>query len=286
MTAPAPGPASGPIVARSAADLRAAVSAWRRDGARIGFVPTMGALHDGHLMLADAARRAGADRILFSIFVNPTQFGPNEDFSRYPRREVEDLAKLASIGADLAYLPGVNEIYPDGFAFSIVPSGPIVADLEAAVRPGHFAGVATVVAKLLIQAAPDLAAFGEKDFQQLQVVRRLVRDLDLTCEILPVPTVRDQDGLALSSRNAYLAPAQLAVARRLNRILAEIAADPSLLPAGPDRLRDAGFDGVDYLVLRDAETLADPAPGRPRRLIAAVRLGGTRLLDNLPVAAS
>ena len=286
MTAPAPGPASGPIVARSAADLRAAVSAWRRDGARIGFVPTMGALHDGHLMLADAARRAGADRILFSIFVNPTQFGPNEDFSRYPRREVEDLAKLASIGADLAYLPGVSEIYPDGFAFSIVPSGPIVADLEAAVRPGHFAGVATVVAKLLIQAAPDLAAFGEKDFQQLQVVRRLVRDLDLTCEILPVPTVRDQDGLALSSRNAYLAPAQLAVARRLNRILAEIAADPSLLPAGPDRLRDAGFDGVDYLVLRDAETLADPAPGRPRRLIAAVRLGGTRLLDNLPVAAS
>ena len=286
MTAPAPGPASGPIVARSAADLRAAVSAWRRDGARIGFVPTMGALHDGHLMLADAARRAGADRILFSIFVNPTQFGPNEDFSRYPRREVEDLAKLASIGADLAYLPGVSEIYPDGFAFSIVPSGPIVADLEAAVRPGHFAGVATVVAKLLIQAAPDLAAFGEKDFQQLQVVRRLVRDHDLTCEILPVPTVRDQDGLALSSRNAYLAPAQLAVARRLNRILAEIAADPSLLPAGPDRLRDAGFDGVDYLVLRDAETLADPAPGRPRRLIAAVRLGGTRLLDNLPVAAS
>ncbi|MGL4968032.1 MAG: pantoate--beta-alanine ligase [Inquilinus sp.] len=272
-----------PVVARTAAELRMAVAGWRRAGDRIGLVPTMGALHQGHLELAAALRRAGANRVLFSIFVNPTQFGPKEDFSRYPRREAEDLAKLASIGADLAYLPTVDEIYPEGFAFSIVPGGPIVADLEAAVRPGHFAGVATVVAKLLIQAAPDLAAFGEKDFQQLLVVRRLVRDLDLPCEILPVPTVRDRDGLALSSRNAYLGEAQLAVARRLNRIMAEIAADPSLLAAGPDRLRDAGFDAVDYLVLRDAETLAEPAPGRPRRLIAAVRLGATRLLDNLPV---
>jgi pantoate--beta-alanine ligase len=274
---------AAPLVARSVAELRAAVSGWRRAGDRIGLVPTMGALHEGHLTLAAALRKAGADRVMFSIFVNPTQFGPNEDFSRYPRREAEDLAKLAAIGADLAYLPTVGEIYPEGFAFSIVPSGPIVADLEAAVRPGHFAGVATVVAKLLIQAAPDLAAFGEKDYQQLLVVRRLVRDLDLPTEILPVPTVRDRDGLALSSRNAYLGTPQLAVARRLNRILAEIAADPSLLPAGPDRLRDAGFDAVDYLVLRDAETLAEPAPGRPRRLIAAVRLGATRLLDNLPV---
>jgi len=259
------------------------VAGWRRAGDRIGLVPTMGALHQGHLELAAALRKAGAGRVLFSIFVNPTQFGPKEDFSRYPRREAEDLAKLASIGADLAYLPAVDEIYPEGFAISIVPSGPIVADLEAAVRPGHFAGVATVVAKLLIQAAPDLAAFGEKDFQQLLVVRRLVRDLDLPCEILPVPTVRDRDGLALSSRNAYLGEPQLAVARRLNRIMAEIAADPALLAAGLDRLRDAGFDAVDYLVLRDAETLAEPAPGRPRRLIAAVRLGATRLLDNLPV---
>jgi pantoate--beta-alanine ligase len=244
----------------------------------------MGALHQGHLMLAEAARRAGADRIVFSIFVNPTQFAPTEDFSRYPRREAEDLARLATIGADLAYLPSVEEIYPAGFAFSIVPSGPIVADLEAIVRPGHFAGVATVVAKLLIQAAPDIAAFGEKDYQQLLVVRRLVRDLDLPVTILPVPTVRDQDGLALSSRNAYLGEAQLAVARRLNRILAQIAADPAELPAGPDRLRDAGFDSVDYLVLRDAETLGEPVPGQKQRLIAAVRLGHTRLLDNLPVA--
>lgn len=279
MTADAP----GPVIARTAADLRAAVAGWRRAGDRIGLVPTMGALHEGHLALAASLRKAGAARVVFSIFVNPAQFGPKEDFSRYPRREAEDLAKLASIGADLAYLPTVGEIYPDGFAFSIVPAGPIVADLEAAVRPGHFAGVATVVAKLLIQAAPDLAAFGEKDYQQLLVVRRLVRDLDLPCEILPVPTVRDRDGLALSSRNAYLGTPQLAVARRLNRILAEIAADPSRLAAGPDRLRDAGFDAVDYLVLRDAETLAEPAPGRPRRVIAAVRLGATRLLDNLPV---
>jgi len=272
-----------PVIARTAAELRATVAGWRRAGDRIGLVPTMGALHQGHLELAAALRKAGAGRVLFSIFVNPAQFGPKEDFSRYPRREAEDLAKLASTGADLAYLPTVGEIYPEGFAFSIVPSGPIVADLEAAVRPGHFAGVATVVAKLLIQAAPDLAAFGEKDFQQLMLVRRLVRDLALPCEILGVPTVRDRDGLALSSRNAYLGEAQLAVARRLNRIMAEIAADPALLAAGPDRLRDAGFDAVDYLVLRDAETLAEPTPGRPRRLIAAVRLGATRLLDNLPV---
>lgn len=278
MTDPA-----NPVIARTAAELRTAVAGWRRAGDRIGLVPTMGALHQGHLELAAALRKAGANRVLFSIFVNPAQFGPKEDFSRYPRREAEDLAKLAATGADLAYLPTVDEIYPEGFAFSIVPGGPIVADLEAAVRPGHFAGVATVVAKLLIQAAPDVAAFGEKDFQQLLLVRRLVRDLDLPCEILPVPTVRDRDGLALSSRNAYLGEAQLAVARRLNRIMAEIAADPSLLPAGPDRLRDAGFDAVDYLVLRDAETLAEPTPGRPRRLIAAVRLGATRLLDNLPV---
>ncbi|MGO1075663.1 pantoate--beta-alanine ligase [Inquilinus sp. CA228] len=278
MTDPA-----NPVIARTAAELRTAVAGWRRAGDRIGLVPTMGALHQGHLELAAALRKAGANRVLFSIFVNPAQFGPKEDFSRYPRREAEDLAKLESTGADLAYLPTVAEIYPEGFAFSIVPSGPIVADLEAAVRPGHFAGVATVVAKLLIQAAPDLAAFGEKDFQQLLLVRRLVRDLDLPCEILGVPTVRDRDGLALSSRNAYLGEAQLAVARRLNRIMAEIAADPALLAAGPDRLRDAGFDAVDYLVLRDAETLAEPAPGRPRRLIAAVRLGATRLLDNLPV---
>jgi pantoate--beta-alanine ligase len=276
--------AVAPLIARSVAELRAAVSGWRGAGDRIGLVPTMGALHEGHLALATALRQAGANRVLFSIFVNPAQFGPTEDFGRYPRREAEDLARLASIGADLAYLPGVGEIYPEGFAFSVVPGGPIVADLEAAVRPGHFAGVATVVAKLLIQAAPDLAAFGEKDYQQLLVVRRLVRDLDLPVEILPVPTVRDQDGLALSSRNAYLSPAQLAVARRLNRILAEIAADPSRLAAGPDRLRDAGFDAVDYLALRDAETLAEPAPGRPRRLITAVRLGATRLLDNMPVA--
>ena len=272
-----------PLVARTAAELRAIVAGWRRDGARIGLVPTMGALHQGHLTLAEAARRAGADRILFSIFVNPAQFGPKEDFSRYPRREAEDLVKLAGSGADLAYLPSVEEIYPPGFAFSIVPSGPIVADLEAAIRPGHFAGVATVVAKLLIQAAADIAAFGEKDYQQLLLVRRLVRDLDLPCAILAVPTVRDGDGLALSSRNAYLTEPQLAVARRLNRILAEIAAEPGRLAAGPDRLRDAGFDAVDYLVLRDAETLADPVPGQPRRLIAAVRLGATRLLDNLPV---
>lgn len=268
---------------RRVADLRKVVAAWRADGKAIGLVPTMGALHAGHLALVDATRRAGADRVVVSIFVNPTQFGPKEDFGKYPRQEARDLERLEEVGADLAYLPTVGEIYPDGFATTVAPSGTIVADLEATFRPGHFAGVATVVAKLLIQVAPDIAAFGEKDYQQLLVIRRMARDLDIPCRILPVPTVRDDHGLALSSRNAYLTPEQLAVARRLNEVLSEIARGSMPVGEGSAQLLQAGFDAVDYLSLRDAETLDAPVEGRSRRVLAVARLGSVRLLDNMAV---
>lgn len=268
---------------RSVADMRKVVAAWRADGKAVGLVPTMGALHAGHLALVEATRRAGADRVVVSIFVNPTQFGPKDDFSKYPRQEALDLERLGEVGADLAYLPTVGEIYPDGFATTVVPSGTIVADLEATFRPGHFAGVATVVAKLLIQVAPDIAAFGEKDYQQLLVIRRMARDLDIPCRILPVPTVRDDHGLALSSRNAYLTPQQLAVARRLNKVLNEIARGSMRVDEGSAELVQAGFDAVDYLTLRDAETLDVPVEGRSRRVLAVARLGSVRLLDNMAV---
>lgn len=266
---------------RSVADLRQVVAGWRAAGKAVSLVPTMGALHAGHLSLVEATRRAGADRVVVSIFVNPAQFGPNEDLGKYPRQEALDLVRLGEVGADLAYLPTVGEIYPDGFATTVVPSGTIVADLEATFRPGHFAGVATVVAKLLIQVGPDIAAFGEKDYQQLLVIRRMARDLDIPCRILPVPTVRDDHGLALSSRNAYLTPDQLAIARRLNKLLSDIARGSMRVEEGSARLLRAGFDAVDYLVLRDAETLDVPVEGRPRRVLAVARLGSVRLLDNM-----
>jgi pantoate--beta-alanine ligase len=268
-------------ISRSVAGVRKVVAGWRAVGKAVGLVPTMGALHAGHLSLVEAARRAGADRVVVSIFVNPTQFGPNEDLSKYPRQEALDLERLGEVGADLAYLPTVGEIYPDGFATMVVPSGTIVADLEATFRPGHFAGVATVVAKLLTQVAPDIAAFGEKDYQQLLVIRRMARDLDIPCRILPVPTVRDDHGLALSSRNAYLTPDQLAVARRLNKVLSEIARGSMPVDEGSATLLRDGFDAVDYLALRDAETLDVPVEGRSRRVLVVARLGSVRLLDNM-----
>jgi pantoate--beta-alanine ligase len=184
----------------------------RRAGERIGLVPTMGALHDGHLALV-AALGAKVDRVAVTIFVNPTQFAPGEDFARYPRKEAEDIARLTAAGVDLVYMPEAAEIYPAGFATEIAVKGSLTESLEAVIRPGHFTGVATVVAKLLLQATPDAAAFGEKDYQQLQVVRRLARDLDLQVEIIAVPTVRDSHGLALSSRNAYLSETELETAR-------------------------------------------------------------------------
>ena len=262
----------------------------RRAGERVGLVPTMGALHDGHLELVRALS-AKVDRIAVSIFVNPTQFGPNEDFSRYPRSEAEDLAKLASLGVDLAYMPSPEDMYPEGFASTVKVGGTLTQVLDAVARPGHFDGVATVVAKLLQQAVPDVAAFGEKDYQQLQIVKRMARDLDLPVEILPVPTVRDEHGLALSSRNQYLSAGELAVARQLNRVLAKTAdrlrgvatADVATAEAQAELLA-IGFTSVDYVALADPETLAPMARlDRPGRLLVAARLGKTRLIDNIAV---
>ena len=282
---------SGQIaVSRTVPDLRAQVKAWRAQGLTIGLVPTMGALHEGHLSLVRLALKS-TDRTVVSIFVNPTQFGPNEDFAEYPRQFERDLALLEAIGAHLVWAPSTEEMYPQRFATDI-SVGAISEPMEGVIRPGHFEGVATVVAKLLLQCLPDAAVFGQKDYQQLCVIRRLVDDLDIPASIIGAPTVRDQEGLALSSRNAYLDDERLAIARRLNKTLfatAEaIAADrtpvATALGAGLDALHDAGFDAVDYFDLRHAETLAPLEElHRPARLLAAVRLGSVRLIDNIAV---
>lgn len=278
------------IPIRTLAELRRSTADWRLNGQRIGLVPTMGALHEGHLSLIRLAR-SRADRVVASLFVNPSQFAPHEDFAAYPRDEARDAVLLAEAGCDLLYAPPVEAIYPSGFATTVSVSG-LTASLEGETRPGHFEGVATVVAKLLIQATPDLAVFGEKDFQQLQVIRRLARDLDLPVEIIGAPIIRDADGLALSSRNAYLTEAELAVARRLNRILASAArslrqGEPAApVTAQAERaLIETGFSQVDYVALADAETLAplDRVAAAPARLLAAARIGRTRLIDNLAV---
>ena len=251
----------------------------------------MGALHAGHLALV-AAAKTQCRRVIASIFVNPKQFGPREDFSSYPRPEADDLAKLAEAGADLAYVPAVEEVYPAGFATTISVGGPSQG-LCGAHRPGHFDGVATVVAKLLTQAAPDAAFFGEKDYQQLMVVRRMARDLDLPVEIVGVPTIREADGLALSSRNVYLSPEERRIAPNLNRVMrataAEIArgADPAPLLQRDAELTRLGFR-VEYLELRNAANLEplSALPAGAARLLAAVHLGRTRLIDNIPVTTS
>jgi len=282
---------SGEIaIARSVAELRRHVSAWRAQGERVGLVPTMGALHAGHLALV-AAAQTQCRRVVASIFVNPRQFGPREDFSTYPRPEADDLAKLAEAEADLAYIPAVAEMYPDGFTTTISLGGP-AEPLEGAHRPGHFDGVATVVAKLLTQAAPDAAFFGEKDYQQLLVVRRMARDLNLPVEIVGVPTVREADGLALSSRNVYLSPDERRVAPQLCRAMREAASaigqgtpPGSAIARAILALGEAGFQ-VEYLELRDVDTLAPLTTlSRPARLLAAAHLGRTRLIDNIPVVA-
>jgi pantoate--beta-alanine ligase len=279
-------------VARSVAELRARVAAWRAAGDSVGLVPTMGALHRGHLALVEAAR-ARCRRIVVSIFVNPKQFGPREDFASYPRPEEDDLAKLAGANADLAFIPSVDAMYPAGFATTIAVGGPS-RGLCGAQRPGHFDGVATVVAKLLIQAAAEAAFFGEKDFQQLMVVRRMARDLDLPVEIVGVPTVREPDGLALSSRNVYLSPEERRVAPNLYRVMREAAGDIAggtsperTLRRASDELSQIGFR-VEYLELCDATTLTPltGTPVAPARLLAAVHLGRTRLIDNIAVATT
>jgi pantoate--beta-alanine ligase len=279
-----------PAAVRTLPELRASVAAWRREGLRVGLVPTMGALHDGHLALMRHAL-ARADHVVASIFVNPTQFGPGEDLDRYPRDEPGDLARLAEVGVRLAWLPPVEAMYPPGDRTRVTVEE-LGEGLEAVARPHFFRGVATVVTKLLNQVRPDLAVFGEKDYQQLLVVRRLARDLAIPTEIVAHPTVREPDGLAASSRNRYLAPAERDVAPLLHQVLTEAArtladgrAAAEALAAGTRRLLAAGFTRVDYLELRDAEDLAplDHVGERPARLLAATLLGGTRLIDNVPV---
>lgn len=276
---------------RDLAGLRDAVAAFRAEGAIIALVPTMGALHAGHMALIEAARRPGT-KVIASIFVNPKQFGPNEDLARYPRREAADARLLADHGCDLLWAPPVEVMYPEGFATNVSVTG--VSDgLDGAARPGHFDGVATVVTKLFNQTRADIAYFGEKDFQQLAVIRRFVADLDMAIEIVGVPTQRDDDGLALSSRNIYLDEEQRAKAIALPRALGVAARsiargdDPEgALAEARGALVAAGFE-VDYVALADAETLAEsPAADRPRRLLAAARMGTTRLIDNVAVEAT
>ena len=278
-----------PETVRSVAELRARVAAWRQAGERVALVPTMGALHEGHLALVRAGRER-AERVVVSIFVNPKQFAPNEDFEAYPRVADRDRAALVGL-ADVIFAPGVNDMYPPGFATEITVAGPSEG-FEGAARPGHFAGVATVVAKLFTQCGPDYAIFGEKDWQQLQVVTRMARDLDLPLEIVPHPTVRDEAGLALSSRNAYLSPDEIATARKLNVILSrtagELRARPvaEVLAKGRAELEALGFGPIDYLAVADPETLKPLdalEPGKPARLLVAARLGSVRLLDNVAV---
>ena len=255
----------------------------------LALVPTMGALHAGHLELVEEAKRR-ADEVAATIFVNPTQFGPNEDFSRYPRREAEDAAMLEEAGCGLLWMPAVNEIYPDGFSTSIHVAG-VSERWEGEARPGHFDGVATVVAKLLLSVRPDSAIFGEKDFQQLAVIRRLAADLNIPVEVVAVPTVREHDGLARSSRNAYLSEDERSRAVALPNALGEAreairggAPVAKALQEAKQALVDAGFLRIDYLALVDAATLEPiDAPSDEMRLIAAAAIGSTRLIDNVAV---
>lgn len=278
-------------IVRDVRELRAQIAAWRTGGGRVALVPTMGALHRGHAALI-AAARAVADRTVVTVFVNPTQFAPTEDFAAYPRRLEADRATAAEAGADLVYAPSQAVMYPEGYVTSVEVGGPARAGLEDRFRSTHFAGVATVVAKLLNQAGPDLALFGEKDFQQLRVIEQVVRDLDIPVAVAGVPTVREADGLALSSRNAYLGSDERARAPALNGALVACAAAigrgapvVASCEAARARIAAAGFS-IDYVEARRADTLAPLINGgsEPGRVLAAARLGSTRLIDNVPIA--
>jgi len=277
-------------IARSVEDLRGAVADWVQEGQTVALVPTMGALHAGHLSLVDLAREK-ADRVIVSIFVNPTQFAPHEDLDAYPRQEAADAEALTD-KASLIFAPTAAEMYPDGFSTTVSVSG-VSEPLEGTFRPTHFAGVATVVSKLLLAALPDIAIFGEKDWQQLMVIRRMVTDLNIPVEILGGPIMREPDGLAMSSRNVYLSAEERKVAGQLNVILRETAEKAAggapvseAVKEGGARILAAGFDTLDYLEIRHAASLApfedDRVSGEARILVAA-KIGRTRLIDNMPV---
>jgi pantoate--beta-alanine ligase len=275
-------------VVRNVAALRDAVGAWRKQGLSVGLAPTMGALHEGHLSLVRAAK-SRCDRVVASLFVNPKQFAPHEDFERYPRDEAGDSALLAGAGCDLLYAPERAAMYPDGFTTNVlVPA--VSTMLEGEFRPHFFGGVATVVSKLLLQCLPDAAFFGEKDYQQLIVIKRMTKDLDIPVTIYGCPTVREHDGLAMSSRNAYLSESERRIATRLNLVLhdaiKEVHAGEPIDEAEEEAKRHliaAGFTGVDYVAIRDAETLAPVGDLAHARILAAAWLSKTRLIDNMAV---
>jgi len=276
-------------IIRQLSGLRERTKLIRESGRSIALVPTMGALHDGHMALVELAKRQ-ADHVIVSLFVNPRQFGPNEDFEKYPRSEEADAARLADAGVTSLWMPPVSEVYPDGFSTSVVVAG-LDDVLCGAARPGHFEGVATIVAKLLNQVRPDVAVFGEKDWQQLVIIRRMVRDLDMDVELVGMPILRDTDGLALSSRNAYLSEAQrktaLALPQALRRAAAGIESGGAIeraLAAAKAEILSAGFGTVDYVALVDAGSLQPLVTlDREARLLGAARIGATRLIDNFPV---
>lgn len=279
---------TAPIL-RRLSDLRALHSEWRREGARIGLVPTMGALHEGHLSLV-AAAKAACDRVIVTIFVNPKQFNNAEDLAKYPRTELADAEKLAPYGVDAIYVPDPDQIYPEGYATTVSITG-LTDVMEGEFRPGHFDGVATVVAKLFLQSGADEAFFGEKDYQQLMVVTRMARDLDIPITVHGCATVREASGLAMSSRNMRLSPEALGKAGQLYPVLRELADQlqagarfDDILPAAKARLSEEGFGELEYLDLRCGETLAPlERAERPARLLVAVWLDGIRLIDNIAV---
>lgn len=277
-------------IVRDIESLRQAIRSLRQDGKRIALVPTMGALHNGHISLVKQGMQRGCE-VVASIFVNPTQFGPNEDFARYPRTEEADLAALAQAGNAIAYLPRVEEIYPPEAA-TRVQVLPLSTELCGAFRPGHFDGVATIVTKLFLQALPDIAIFWEKDYQQLTIIRRFTADLDIPVEVIGAPILREEDGLAMSSRNRYLTSQQRAIAPAMYRVLTSLSDEvkkpgielETVLGKGRAALLAAGFTSVDYVELRAAATLARIEKlDVPARLLAAAHIGTTRLIDNVEV---
>jgi pantoate--beta-alanine ligase len=278
-----------PIIT-NVADLRSSIAAFRRAGETVALVPTMGALHSGHLNLVKQAKTQ-CDRVVVSIFVNPKQFAPHEDFDRYPRQMADDAAKLALVAPDLIWAPTPTQMYPDGFATSIEVKGAALG-LETDFRPHFFGGVATVCCKLFSQVTPDIAIFGEKDYQQLTVLKQMVRDLNLPLTIIGAPTVREADGLALSSRNAYLSAEERQIAPALHRALQDLAKAvragtpiDTATKAATQTVLTAGFAKVDYIAVRDAQTLAEISAfsASPARILAAAWLGKTRLIDNIGV---